>query len=609
MLFQKTHRLLKSQLFLGYADYHYRYVKQWKQFLGTVKAYDYVNSNERQDVQCRVNLSHLSICNRRSFCTKPLSKSSNVFGDLSYEKYEKVPMDEAEEKEEKFAETVIVPRRHRITYIEYCKLIKMHMNKKNLQMALNVLDLMKENGDKPNLFIYRLLLSAFGDQGDVKQCFKLFKQLRDRGLTPGPPIFNSLINACAESSDREVALKHLTYLREYFYEKQINLNHIHYASLIKAYSRHECVSVAFEIADEANDKGICSKDMLATLFHAAISDKENGLKYAVGLWHKMKLTGMKPSVIHYNLLLRTIRDSKFGDLKVDDPLVPQYENTRIQLSESGRPDLLDSPPVLNVSLVSRLSKTPIASEDKSLIKIGDTKELCSLKLNDILEKNQLILFGGLDKLLKRMADDGVQPNQKTMTLILDLLPPTIEAENHYLAYIDKNHIKMDITFYNMLIKRRSVRKQYKEAKAVLNEIQKNHLSPNIITFGVLALGCKKYWDGMELLEQMDGIGYAPNYIVLQALFMNACLGRDFKYVLHLMTYMLKNRMKPQESILKTLEKFDEVMLLTLEDETKYKYKNINQMRQKYNDFKIRYENWKEKMQKYSEKLNKVHDFN
>ncbi|XP_017876526.1 pentatricopeptide repeat-containing protein 1, mitochondrial [Ceratina calcarata] len=604
MLFQKTNRLLKSKFFLGYIDCHYHHVRGRKQFLCTVNTCNYMNNKrDNTSVQREVNPPHLFIC-CRSLCTKALPENPNVFGDLSYEKYEKVPMDEAEEKEEKFAETVKVPKRERFTQMDYCKLIKTHMNNKNLQMALNVLDLMKENGDKPSLYIYRLLLSAFAIQGDMKQCFKLFKQIRDRGLSPTPSVYNTLIHVCSESDDKEKALERLTYLREYFHERQVSLNHIHYASLIKAYSRHKEILTAFEIADEANDKGICSKDMIAALFQATISDTKNGLKYALALWHKMKLTGMKPTIIHYNLLLRTIRDSKFGDLKVGDVLVPQYENSRIQLTETGRPDLLDSPPVLNLSLIPPLNRNLISSENNSLPEEINTEKLCSLKLNTVLNENQLILFGGIDKILKRMKDDGVEPNQKTVTLLLDLLPCTVEAEDHYLKFIETNHIKMDITFYNVLIKRRSLRRQYKEAKAVLNEIQKHHLSPNVITFGVLAIGCRKYWDGMELLEQMDAIGYAPNYIVLQALFMNACIGKDFKYVLNLMQYLLKRRMKPPPSILNTLEKFDEIMLQSLENEGRYKYKNINEMRKKYNDFKIKYENWKEKIQKYSEKMTK-----
>lgn len=84
--------------------------------------------------------------------------------------------------------------------------------------------------------------------------------------------------------------------------------------------------------------------------------------------------------------------------------------------------------------------------------------------------------------------------------------------------------------------------------------------PNIVTFGALAIGCRMYKDGRELLEQMDTIGYAPNYVILETLIFNACSVRNFTYVLYLMKYILENRIEPSQQILNTLEKFDELIL-------------------------------------------------
>uniref|UniRef100_V9IEN1 Pentatricopeptide repeat-containing protein 1 n=1 Tax=Apis cerana TaxID=7461 RepID=V9IEN1_APICE len=184
---------------------------------------------------------------------------------------------------------------------------------------------------------------------------------------------------------------------------------------------------------------------------------------------------------------------------------------------------------------------------KSEIDISNTNELLSKNLNNILKENRFLLFGGIDKFLKRMKSDDVKPDLKTTTLILDLLPSTIEAEQYYLKYVISNNFKIDITFFNMLIKRRCLRKQYNAAKDVLNEIQNHHFTPNIITFGVLAIGCIRCRDGIELLEQMDTIGYAPNFIVLETLFFNACRYKNFVYILHLMEYILHNNVIPTKT--------------------------------------------------------------
>lgn len=610
----------KAETIIGYVNDHYYYIKQTKQFLYSLQIYNYINYttsrvhswlcyDENQfgkkytlNALNKDSLSHFSIYNKK-FYRRRLSEDINTFGNLSYEEYEKIEMDKAEKEEKEFAEKIISPKTERLSYKDYCTLIKCHLNNKNLQLAMNVLDIIKESGNKPNLYIYRLLLSGFSRQGDVEQCFKLFKKIKESGLTPNAPMYTSLLNACAETNDTQKALDRLSFLREHFYKRNINLSGIHYASLIRAYSRHNQILTAFEIADEAKDKGIFTQDIIAALFHAIINDKESGLKYGLILWHKMRINKIKPTIFHYNLLLRTIRDTKFGDLKVNDIIVPGFIETQIQLSETGRPDLLDFPPVLTTSLIIAFGKNNYfisnnrdsRQQQELSIDTINKNSLLNLNLNNILQENRLILFGGIDKLLKRMKDDNVQPNIKTVTLILDLIPPTIESEESFLRYVVKNKLKIDITSFNMLIKRRCIRKQYEAAKEVLNDIQSYHLMPNIITFGVLAIGCKMYKDGRELLEQMDTIGYATNYVILETLIFNACSSKNFPYVLYLMNYILRNRIKPSQQILDTLEKFDVLILQIIENKSKYKCKAINEIMKDYNNFKIRYENWKQKV--------------
>ncbi|KOC65674.1 Pentatricopeptide repeat-containing protein 1 [Habropoda laboriosa] len=506
-------------------------------------------------------------------------------------------MDEAEQEEEKIADYINIPKWQRYTSDEYCQLIKSHIINKDLQLALNVLDLMKENREKPTSYMYKLLISAYAKQGDVKQCFTLFRKMKQRGLFTSPSIYTSLINACSETTDTEKALQCLTYIREYLYERKIELNKLHYTTLIKAYSRHKQILTAFEIADEAKDKGICTPGIIAVLFHAAISDKENGLKLTLMLWHKMRATKIKPNILHYNLLLRAIRETKLGDLKVNDILIPELKETQVQLSEVTRPDLLSSPPVLSTSLIPILRKNKsIISNDSNLDDVVEETQFQNL--NDILCENRLILFGGIEQILKQMKDNGVEPNIKTYTLLLDLLPSTNEAEKYLLKYIEGNHFQPDLIFFNILIKRRSQRKRYEDAKAVLNLIQMHHFTPNIYTFEALALGCIRHKDGIELLQQMETIGYAPDNTILEKLLFNACYHKHFNYILYLMDYVLKHRIKSTAKILAMLEKFDGLLLEWTTDGGEYNYRKMNAIRKDYNKFKIKFENWKEKLQKY-----------
>lgn len=102
-------------------------------------------------------------------------------------------------------------------------------------------------------------------------------------------------------------------------------------------------------------------------------------------------------------------------------------------------------------------------------------------------------------------------------------------------------------------------------QAILDTIQSYHFTPNIITFGVLAIGCKKLGDGKELLEQMDSINFTPNYKILETLLHNACANKRFSYVLYLLKYILAAEIKPSKDMLQILKTFDEIILKEIEN--------------------------------------------
>lgn len=374
-------------------------------------------------------------------------------------------MDEQEEKEERFQDTEgTVPRRLKPSPGQYAKMIKSHISKKDPNSALKVLDLVKENRDKPTMYMYNLILRAFAIQGDIKKCYKLFITAKKHQLQPNSPTYVSLLNACAFCENSEVALEYLNKLRQSLYEQQFPLNETHYNVMIKAYSLHNQILEAFQLADEMRDKRIpIEESTYNSLLHAAISDKKAGLRHALIVWHLMCLKNVKPSVRTYNLLLRSMRDTNFGDLRLDDVLVTGIDQTKILLKDGERPDLLASPPFLSTLL-------PMPKTEESSLKCNNQSiEKESLSLNDIAVSNRLILFGGLDGFLARMNKDGVKPDAKTITLLLDLIPASVAAENLLIKTANDKGIELDIDFCNMLIKRRSMRHDYKAAKVSIKD--------------------------------------------------------------------------------------------------------------------------------------------
>ncbi|KAG5344010.1 PTCD1 protein, partial [Acromyrmex charruanus] len=523
-----------------------------------------------------------------NFCTEKLPRSANVFGDISGRKFERIPMDEREQEEEKFQDTEArVPRRLKPSLGQYAKMIKSHISKNDLNSALQVLDLMKENRDKPTMYLYNLLLYGLAKQGDVKQCFSLYNKAKKYGLQPNAATYTSLFNACALSDNSEIALEHLNRLRKSLYERQFPLNDAHYNVMVKAYSWHGQIVKAFQLADEMRDRRIPIGEITYnSLFHGAISDKEAGLRHALIVWHLMRMKNIKPSLTTYNLLLRAIRDTNLGNLKPDDVLLSGFDQTRVSMLEGEKPDLLASPPMLSTLL-------PMGKEQNIMQHDTDVTVQKSVNLNDVLTKNRLILFGGVEGFLSRMSNDGVTPNIKTITLLLDLIPNTVPAENILIKTAEEKNIELDIDFFNMLIKRRSIRFDYKAAKEVVSIAEKKGLSPNVMTFGVLALGCQELMQAQEFLEGIEVFGYKPNSVIIGTLIDTACHKKNFGYLLFMMRYMMENRTRPTAQTIEIVKKFSEELSKIEKPKAtnKYRYRKWKRLENNIEKFKKQYPKW------------------
>lgn len=85
-------------------------------------------------------------------------------------------------------------------------------------------------------------------------------------------------------------------------------------------------------------------------------------------------------------------------------------------------------------------------------------------MDAILKQNKLILFGGVEGFLEKMKNDRIEPTVKTVTYLMELVPDSTAAENEIIKYAKSKKISLDIDFYNMLIKKRALRSNKKDAK-------------------------------------------------------------------------------------------------------------------------------------------------
>lgn len=170
-------------------------------------------------------------------------------------------------------------------------------------------------------------------------------------------------------------------------------------------------------------------------------------------------------------------------------------------------------------------------------------------------EQRLLLVGGFSGFLKTMENHKVPPDNKTFTMLLDNIPNTEAAETALLRAVQKAKIKPDIDFLNMLIKKRSMRFDYEKARSVLYMFDKYGYSPNIFTYGILALCCETLEDAQGLLDDMFDNGYRINIEILGALLRQACVKENFVYILQIMELVAKENIHTNKQFMDHLESF------------------------------------------------------
>lgn len=71
--------------------------------------------------------------------------------------------------------------------------------------------------------------------------------------------------------------------------------------------------------------------------------------------------------------------------------------------------------------------------------------------------DRLLMLGGVKGMLARMDKDKAKPDVKTFSLLLEVMPSSLEAETDLLSAMDFYNVQADVDFYNMLMRKRNYR--------------------------------------------------------------------------------------------------------------------------------------------------------
>ncbi|XP_055603442.1 pentatricopeptide repeat-containing protein 1, mitochondrial [Uranotaenia lowii] len=490
-------------------------------------------------------------------------QNPDVFGTLSPSVEEPAELDEGDVEEENFLQNKPA-RSQKLRTHQYADLIKGHLRNQQIREAIDVLEVrMKEDRVKPVNYLFNLVIGGCARVGYSKKAFQLYNKMKQHGLKVTGGTYTSLFNACANSPFLGDGLEKVNRLREIMIEKGYEPNESNYNAMIKAYGRCGDLKTAFQLVDQMIAKKLSvGTDTFNFLLQACISDTEFGFRHALLVWHKMHRMKSLPDIYSFNLLLRCVRDCGMGDLETTEQVIEQ-----ILYSSEGAPALLknseqkmiesgDNEQEKEIELIP--SNNLYASEGVPNL-LSRKPHLGSLvRLSEVKKpEDRLLLLGGTSSILQEMEQLKIRPEIKTMTELLDVVPSTHVAEKQVLTTIRKLGIKCDIDFFNILIKKRSMRFDYEGAREVLTMIQTARLEPDIVTYGVLALGCRTEADAKILLKEMKDAEIRINIQILGAMLRQGTATQNFRYVTEILDIVKSQRLKPNEPFLQHLDKFNQ----------------------------------------------------
>ncbi|XP_058054642.1 pentatricopeptide repeat-containing protein 1, mitochondrial [Anopheles bellator] len=526
------------------------------------------------------------------------------FGTLLPQVDEPETPDEGDLREEEFLQKRTL-QRQRFSVRQYADMIKDHLTNNRIQEAIGVVEVvMKNDRVKPSNYHFNLLIGGCSRVGYSKKAFQLYNKMKQHGLKVTGGTYTSLFNACAMSPFPADGLKRSNQLREVMLETGYDPNATNYNAMIKAYGRCGDLKTAFQLVDEMMSRQLpIATDTFNFLLQACISDHEHGFRHALLVWHRMHRMQVTPNRYSFNLLLRCVRDCHMGPIETMEECIEQILSNSIESpgsemitrsEKSTMDDTLDNkvaePMAIQTNIIKRLQSEGVPDLLSPNPHLGNLVKLAEVRKPE----DRLLLLGGFAKVLSEMVKCGVEPDIRTMTELLDVIPPTYVAEKHILTMIKQLKLRCDIDFFNILIKKRSMRFDYECAKDVLHMIEAANLEPDIVTYGVLALGCQTQDEARSLLKMMHEVDVRVNIQILGAMLRQGCARRNFRYITEILNIVKRERLMPNEQFLRHLEEFTKVCeKQDREYDSKPNKKDREEFKTEYNRYRIHLEAWRE----------------
>lgn len=335
-----------------------------------------------------------------------------------------------------------------------------------LNRAKNLRELMIEKAIEPNLTNYNAMIKAYGRCGDIAGAFKIVDEMVSKRIKIRIHTLNHLLHACITNKDKGlvhglIVWRTMLKLREKpnIYSFNLMLKCVKDCNL----GSKEDIEELIQIIQEQFPKVLNKPQVKVLQIESTDSNTAETLK------NKKQLDGTEftdyreQNQQKENELLTKVKTYPCTDIdKVNNELYVSKNNDKLDvilLSNNSNGLTISPKPEITIVEGNKLVKTEERIVPNLLSKTIKMDNVLSLQeIHSVQDKFAVI--GGQEDFLKEMESCSVKPDIKIFTQMLPLIEDNTEAEIKLLEVIKLHDVKTDISFYNMLLKKRCLRHDY-----------------------------------------------------------------------------------------------------------------------------------------------------